>query len=207
MAEQRQDRELRHSPAQRLAGQMAEAAGERVALREVPYAVMTALRVVPGSAAADRVEAVLGCPLPAGVGAVGSGDELDVLWLGPDEFLVWGPDGSADPAARAAELAAAVGADRGQAVDVSANRTTLELTGPRASSVLAKSCALDLHPSAWPAGRAFATELGRVPVVIWRVGTQTFRILPRSSYAEHLVRWLLDGMSEFADPAGEALWR
>lgn len=198
---------LRRSPAQGLAPQMEAASTERVALREVPYAVMTALRVAPGSEAARRVEQVLGTALPTGVGEVTAAGERSVLWLGPDELLTWAPDGTLDPVASAAELAAAVGGDRGQAVDVSANRTTLEVSGPRAASVLAKSCALDLHLSAWPAGHAYATLLGRIPVIIWRVEEGVFRVLPRASFAEHLASWIMDGMNEFTDPAAEALWR
>lgn len=198
---------LRRSPAQDLAQEMAAAASAQVGLREVPYAVMTALRVAPGSAAAQRVEHVLGCPLPAGVGEVSSAGARSVLWLAPDEFLTWSPDGSLDPALAAQELAAGVGGDRGQAVDVSSNRTTLELSGPRAASVLAKSVAMDLHDSAWPAGRAHATLVAGIPAVVWRVEQDTYRVLPRSSFAEHLARWLLDGMAEFADPAAEPLWR
>lgn len=200
-------RALRRSPAQALAEEMERASTPQVGLREVAYAVMTAVRVEPGSAAAGRVEAELGCPLPGGVGQVSSADERSVLWLGPDEFLTWSPDGSLAPAASAAELAAGIGTDRGQAVDVSSNRTTLELSGPRAASVLAKSVAMDLHDSAWPAGHAHATLVAGIPAVVWRVEGSTYRVLPRASFAEHLGRWLLDGMAEFADPAGEALWR
>lgn len=200
-------RALRRSPAQGLAQEMADAATAQVSLREVPYAVMTALRVAPGTAAAGRVQETLGCPLPARVGEVTSAGERHVLWLAPDEFLTWSPDGSLDPAGAAGDLAAGVGTDRGQAVDVSSNRTTLELSGPRAAAVLAKSVAMDLHDSAWPAGRAHATLVAGIPAVVWRVTEDTYRVLPRSSFAEHLARWLLDGMAEFADPAAEELWR
>lgn len=200
-------RALRRSPAEGLAAEMAEATSAQIRLRELPYAVMTAVRVAPGTPAARRVEEVLGCPLPAGVGEVTSADGRSVLWLGPDEFLTWSPDGSLDPVLAAEELAAGVGGDRGQAVDVSSNRTTLELSGPRAASVLTKSVAMDLHDRAWPAGRAHATLVAGIPAVVWRVDADTYRVLPRSSFAEHVARWLLDGMVEFADPAAEALWR
>lgn len=200
-------RALRRSPAADLAEAMAAAGGEQVRLTEIPYAVMTALRVTPGSLAAGRVEQVLGTPLPAGVGEVTAAAGRSVLWLGPDEFLTWAPDGTLDPTMSAHELGEAIGSDRGQAVDVSSNRTTLELSGPRSASVLAKSCALDLHRSAWPAGRAYASLLARIPVVLWRVEDETFRVLPRSSFAEHLAAWVMDGMNEFSDPAGAALWR
>ncbi|AXH95407.1 sarcosine oxidase subunit gamma [Ornithinimicrobium avium] len=199
--------QLRRSPAQGLAQDMTAGSTAQVALREVPFAVMTALRAEPGSAAARRVEEALGCPLPTAAGEVTSAGERHVLWIAPDEFLTWSPDGTLDPVAAGEELADRVGTDRGQAVDVSSNRTTLELSGPWAASVLAKSCTMDLHTSAWPAGRAFATTVGRVPAVVWRVEEDTFRVLPRSSFAEHLVRWLLDGMQEFSDPAARPLWR
>lgn len=202
-----QVRALRRSPAQDVAEMMHGASGEQVRLSETPYAVMTSVRVEPGSAAAGRVEQTLGCALPSGSGRVTSAQERSVLWLAPDEFLTWCPDGILDPTSSAQDLAEAVGDERGQAVDVSSNRTTLELNGPRAAFVLSKGCALDLHPTAWPAGSAYATVLAHIPVVIWRVETETFRVLPRSSFAEHLVLWLVDAMAEFTDPAGEALWR
>lgn len=202
-----QVRALRRSPAKGLAEAMREARSERVQLSETSYAVMTAVRVEPGSAAAGHIEQALGCALPGGPGQVTSARERHVVWLAPDEFLTWCPDGVLDPTGSAQDLAEAVGAEHGQAVDVSSNRTTLEVSGPRAASVLSKGCALDLHPSAWPVGAAYATLLARIPVVVWRIETDTFRVLPRSSFAEHLVIWLLDAMAEFTDPAGEALWR
>lgn len=202
-----QVRALRRSPAHDVAKAMQEASSERVQLSETAYAVMTSVRVEPGSAAAERVAQTLGCALPAGSGQVADAQGRQVLWLAPDEFLTWSPDGILDPTRSAQDLTEAVGAERGQVVDVSSNRTTLELRGPRAASVLSKGCALDLHASAWPAGCAYATLLARIPVVVWRVETDTFRVLPRSSFAEHLALWLADAMAEFTDPAGELLWR
>lgn len=199
--------QLRRSPVTALQDRLAAESHDRVALRELGFAVMTALRMDLASEAAGRVRAVLGCDLPASVGDVTGAGERSVLWLAPDEFLTWAPDGAADPVASAEELAEAIGTDRGQAVDVSANRTTLELAGPRAASVLAKGCSLDLHPRAFAVGSARTTLLCDIPVIIWRVGDDTWRVLPRSSFAEHLASWLLDGMAEFADERGEPLWR
>ena len=194
-------RALRHSPAEGLHAAMAAGSCAAARLREVPFAVMTALRVVPGTAAANAVEQVLGCPLPARVGEVGTAGERSVLWLGPSEYLTWAPDGSADPAAAAQEIDAALTAAQerswGQAVDVSAHRTTLELSGPRAQEVMEKSIALDVHLRAWPAGRCYSTLLCGIPVTIHRTDEDTFRLLARSSYAAFLVTWLLDAMSEY----------
>jgi sarcosine oxidase, subunit gamma len=211
---------LRRSPLAHLAQQMHEqtVTGERgVALREIPFLTMVGLRVVPGTPAAEAVTATAGLPLPGGHGQVtGTPDGTAILWLGPDEFLLVGPEGAGpaeigpagsdlraagtDDAGTAAGLAQALGTEPGQAVDLSANRTTLELSGPSARAVLEKSCHLDLHPRAFAVGTAVATTLGPVQVLLWRTQELTWRIMPRASFAEYTARWLLDAMTEFASP-------
>jgi sarcosine oxidase, subunit alpha len=107
---------------------------------------------------------------PSGGGAV--------LRLGPDWWLHIGspaPDGG---------------------VDVSAQRTTLELAGPRARDVLMTGCPLDLHPSTFVVGTCGQTLLGQAQVVIHRVAPDTYRILVRASFAGYLAKWLLDAMLE-----------
>ncbi|MFI7481649.1 sarcosine oxidase subunit gamma [Kocuria sp. M1R5S2] len=211
---------LRRSPLAHLEQPMREqtVSGERgVALREIPFLTMVGLRVVPGTAAATAVAAAAGIPLPGGHGQVtGSPDGTALLWLGPDEFLLVGPEGvgpaelgpsgtdlakaGSDEAGTAAELARALGTEPGQAVDLSANRTTLELSGPSARAVLEKGCPMDLHPRAFAVGAAVATTLGPVQVLLWRTGEEVYRILPRASFADYTARWLLDAMTEFAAP-------
>lgn len=146
----------------------------------------------------DLVE--LGGDVLGEVSGAGDGSGLAVLWLSPDEFLAVGPDEAdtgTSPEAYAAGLADALGSERGQAVDVSANRTTLELSGEQARSVLEKSCEVDLHPRVFPAGTAIATLLGSTGVVLWRTTEDTWRVMPRASFATHVARWLLDGMREY----------
>ena len=194
----------RVSPAAHLGEQFAaaEVTGARgVSLREVPFQAMVGVRVVPGSAVAERVEAQLGAALPASCGSVsqgsGVGRDASVLWLSPDEFLVVA-DG--DSAALTDLLVEAVASGPGSATDLSANRTTFELTGPSARDVLEKGCSLDLHPRAFAVGAAYLTALGSVPVVLWQTDVESYRILPRSSFADFLGRWLLDAMAEYRAP-------
>ncbi|MCH6471669.1 sarcosine oxidase subunit gamma [Sinomonas terrae] len=193
--------DLRRSPAAHLAAQFAaaEVTGlHSLALREAPFRTMVGLRVVPGTDAARRVEERLGAPLPARCGEVAVGAGSSVLWLGPDEFLVVSPLGSTvDPAEATARLVEAIGGQPGSAVDLSANRTTFELTGKAARDVLEKGCALDLHPRAFAVGSAYVTQLGPVPILLWRTGNETWEIFPRASFADYLGRWLLDAMREF----------
>ena len=188
------------SPAAHLAERFAaaEVTGRRaVRLSEVPFRTMVGVRVMPGTAAAGRVEARLGAPLPTACGAVTTADGSAVLWLSPDEFLVV----SDRPAAElTAALAQGFEGEPGSATDLSANRTTFALAGPSARAVLDKGCPLDLHPRVFEVGSAYVTSIGSVPVILWRVADESYEILPRSSFADFLGRWLLDAMREFQGP-------
>jgi sarcosine oxidase, subunit gamma len=183
----------RRSPLAHLTDRMASASRpDAVALAEAPYTGMVGLRVDPSAPPAARVAAVLGAPLPTVCGET-TGAAHQALWLGPDEWLVVT---TTDAVALADQLGAALGSDSGLALDLSANRTVLELSGPRAREVLEKGCPVDLHPRAFGPGRALQTTLGRVPVLLWQTGEESYRLLPRSSYADYVARWLLDAMVE-----------
>ncbi|HSU45649.1 MAG TPA: sarcosine oxidase subunit gamma family protein [Arthrobacter sp.] len=192
----------RVSPARQLAEDFtAGSLAGTVELSELPFLTMVGLRATPGTEAARRLAAVTG-GLPAGSGTVAGSRDTSVLWLGPSEYLVVAPTeaheslgGGLIPALREA-----LGDDAGQVVDLSANRTTFELTGPRARAVLEKGCSLDLHPRVFEAGTAFSTEIANIPAILWKTGEETFRIFPRASFAEFLGRWLLDAMREYASP-------
>ena len=125
--------------------------------------------------------------------------DLGVLWLGPDEWLVVAPD------ARRAELehrlGAAVAGAHATVVDVSAQRTVLDLAGRAAPDVLRKGCALDLHPRAFAAGRCASTELARCAVVLWQRDAERYWVLVRASFAEHLALWLADAAAEYRGTA------
>ncbi|GHG87689.1 sarcosine oxidase subunit gamma [Streptomyces lanatus] len=167
-----------------------------VTLVERPFLTMLNLRVDPASEAAGRIGGTLGVPLPGECGRTAASGDRTVLWLGPDEWLVVSEGPAAD-----AELTAALDGGPGSVVDVSANRTTLELSGPAARQVLEKGCPLDLHPRAFGPGRAVSTTVGPVAVLLWQVDdTPTYRLLPRSSFADYLARWLIDAMSEYRGP-------
>ena len=66
--------------------------------------------------------------------------------------------------------------------------------------MLAKGCALDLHPRAFVEGTAAQTMLGQAGVILLAVnGTGAdYRILVRSSFARYLADWLLDAAGEYA---------
>lgn len=188
----------RRSPLADLATEIRERAvrgARHVVLTERPYLTMIGLRVDPASPAAAGVERVLGTKLPRSCGQVTAYGDHHVLWLGPDEWLVVS---EVTAGALLDAFADAVGDAHAAVVDLSANRTVLELSGRAARSVLRKGCPVDLHPRAFEAGRAVATTLAHVPLLLWQVGPDVYRLMPRSSFAQYVASWLLDAMQEFA---------
>ncbi|RAM36830.1 sarcosine oxidase subunit gamma [Arthrobacter globiformis] len=195
-------REIRRSPASHLAEAFdAGSVQGTVTLNEGPFQTMAGVRVDPSSEAGTRIGSVTG-GLPVRCGEVRGTDRVSVLWLAPQEFLVVAPEDAHDSLGGdlIGSLKSALGDAAGQVVDLSANRTTFELSGPQARAVLEKGCALDLHPRVLKPGTALNTEVGNIPVVLFKTGDESFRLFPRASFADYLGRWLLDAMREFASP-------
>jgi sarcosine oxidase subunit gamma len=181
----------RHSPLEPLAGALAEASGEAVTLREVPFLAQVNVRADAPAARA------LGLPLePNTTRTDGS---RTTLWLGPDEWLVVGPDGDAPAIARELE-AAGEHAGWVTTVDLSSNRTAIELSGPRVRDLLAFGCSLDLHPRAFGPGRCAQTTLARAQVVLEARGEDTLRVFVRGSFAGYLGGWLVDAVDGLEVP-------
>ena len=177
-----------------------------VRLREVPFLTQLDLRVDPGGPAAGAVAQLLGAPLPTEPNTAVRSGELTTMWLGPDEFLVVAPADPTDVRATGfataleSDLRRAVAGENGAVVDVSAHRTTIELSGDRVLDVLAKGCSLDLHPNVFTVGRCEQVLLGRAPVLLLARGgdSPAYLLLVRSSFATYVADWLLDASLEYA---------
>jgi len=173
-----------------------EGTGLPARVRELPFLAQLDLRADPSDAdlMARLTEAIGGRPPTEPNTAVVSDDGTrHVLWLGPDEWLILGePD--TGPALEDA-IGDAIGDGPGAVVDVSANRTTLSVSGPRARDLLAFGCSLDLHERHFKPGMCAQTLLARANVIIVPVGPAVepaFRVLVRPSFAAYLAAWLTD---------------
>ncbi|MER5517378.1 sarcosine oxidase subunit gamma family protein [Streptomyces sp. NPDC002763] len=167
-------------------------------LAELPFLAQVNVRLDAKSPAADAVGLALGLQLPLEPDTVVHAGEVTAVWLGPDEWLVVGRPGTErDLESR---IRTAAGDEPLAATDVSAQRTTLLVGGPRARDLLAHGCALDLHPRAFGPGRCAQTTLARTQVVLVARGETRagFWVLVRSSFAGYLVDWLLDAAVEYA---------
>lgn len=117
----------------------------------------------------------------------------DCFWLGPDEWLVVGPETSR--AETLSVLERAVGREEGGAVDVTSSRVLFELRGPKARDVLASCCALDLHPRVFAPGHCAQTLVAKAPVLLAQIDEKpTYRLWVRPSFASYVVSWLADGL-------------
>ncbi len=167
-----------------------------VRVRELPFLAQVDLRADASDAALmARLTDVIGARPPSepNTAVIADDGTRHVLWLGPDEWLVIGEPGTAPALERA--LRDAIGDGRGAVVDVSANRTTLAVSGPRARDLLAFGCSLDLDERRFKPGRCAQTMLARANVIIVPVGPASepsFRVLVRPSFAGYLAAWLTD---------------
>ena len=183
----------RHSP---LAGRSGELAGLPIGARELPFLTQLNVRLDATSPAAIAVAAVLGGPLPTVPCTASRFGEFEVLWLGPDEWLVLAPPGR--ETSLAAGLREAIGSCDGAVTDVSAERAALELTGAHVREVLARGCSIDLHPKVTPIGSCVQTLVARtgVVIVVHDDSASDFLVLVRASFADYLASWLIDACTE-----------
>ncbi|MFE1413276.1 sarcosine oxidase subunit gamma [Streptomyces sp. NPDC058746] len=168
-----------------------------VRLAEVPFLAQINVRLDAKSPAADAVGLALGLQLPLEPGTVVRAGEWAAVWLGPDEWLVVGRPGTQrDLESR---IRSAAGDEPVSVTDVSAQRTTILVGGPRARDLLSHGCPLDLHPRAFGPGRSAQTTLARTHVILVARGAPEagFWVLVRSSFAGYLTDWLLDAAVEY----------
>lgn len=173
---------------------MASRTGGRVRLEHEPFLAQVSLRLDPSLAARSPV------PLPLEPNTARDDGARAALWLGPDEWLVLGPTGSAG--ALAAELGTALDGLHRSIVDVSANRVALVLGGADRHEALASGCTLDLHPRSWHDGMCAQTLFAKAQVLL-QERADTTRVLVRPSFARYVIERMLAGVSSpTASPAG-----
>jgi len=135
-----------------------------------------------------------GLALPVVPNTVTSRGDHRALWLGPDEWLIVGPDGK--QGAFQDTLRVGVAGAFGSVVDVSANRTVLKISGRNARELLAHGVPIDLDGRAFGPGRCAQTLLAKSQVIIERSDDQTFNLYLRSSFAAYAADWLLDAAAD-----------
>jgi sarcosine oxidase subunit gamma len=135
--------------------------------------------------AAFRVEA-----LPRiGASATASGSFL--LGIGPGLWLLIAAD-NAPPEFPGAKFEAAFEV----VVETGDAWTQFAISGSASRDLLAKGCALDLHPGAFREGGCAVTRFAELRCVLHDVGVG-YRLFVGRSYAASLAEWLIEAAAEF----------
>ena len=140
----------------------------RVSLGEVSLALAWNVRGNPAhSSFVSEAEHLLGLPLPLQSNTSARCDGKTLLWLGPRSWLLVA--GPALPHDAFEVTRVALNATGGALFDVSSSYVGWMIAGAGAARALNRSCPLDLHPSAFPAGRCAQSMLGHVNALLYRM--------------------------------------
>ena len=169
-----------------------------VAIRELPGLHTIDLRVAPGTATQAAVAEALGMDLPGKPGQtlrglLSGGGEAHALCLAPDWWLITGYREAGQKLA----LLPLKNDHHFSAVDVSGQRTTIELEGPQVREVLAHLWDQDLREKNFPVARVSQGLMAKAPVIVWHTAPFRYRVMVRSSFALHLWKALADAAEEW----------
>ena len=171
---------------------------EGVAIRELPGLHTIDLRVLPGTSAQAAVAEALGIDLPGKPGqtqgkSMNGGGDFHALCLGPDWWLIVGLQDAEQ------QLAPMRSNDdyHFSIVDVSGQRTTIELEGPNVRDVLAHLWDQDLREKSFPIGSVSQGLMAKAPAIVCHFAPFRYRVMVRSSFAVHLWNALADAAEEW----------
>lgn len=150
-------------------------------LSALPPARRFILRAAPVDAA--LAGAALGLAMPLEPLATAHTADHAVLWLGPDEWLVLLVE---DAASQIAGMHAALEGRPHALADISHRQLAIEVQGRLAARVLASSCPLDLHPTAFAVGMTARTIFHKAEIVLWRRGADHFHVEVGRSFAPYV---------------------
>jgi sarcosine oxidase subunit gamma len=171
---------------------------DTVAFRELPGLHTIDLRVEPGSATHTAVIKAIGIDLPlkpgqSSVMLVPGGVEAHAFCLAPDWWLIVGL-----PEAEQLLTPLRLNSDyHFSLVDVSGQRTTIELEGPKTREVLAHLWEQDLREKSFPVGSVSQGLMAKAPVIVFHMAKFRYRVLVRSSFALHLWKAMADAAEEW----------
>ncbi len=123
-------------------------------------------------------------------------DDILCAWFGPDEWLV------ISPRHRTEEIRMTLGEVTSEGystcVDQSSAQTIIRVEGRKATDLLSRGIAIDLHSRVFKSSQCAQTVLARTAVTILKqeADETTLDVIVRRSFADYLWRWLVDAGQE-----------
>lgn len=174
---------------------MSSGTAATVAIRELPGLYTIDLRVAPGSSTQAAVIEALGMDLskPGRIqpASFTENKETYALCLAPDWWLIVGYPEVKE------KLTPLKNDNHFSIVDVSGQRTTIELEGPNSREVLARLWEQDLREKNFPVGSVSQGLMAKAPVIVYHIAPLKYRVIVRSSFALHLWKALVDAAVEY----------
>jgi len=161
-----------------------------IRMSEVAHRTIVNIRGAASDPAfASAVQLATGVTLPHRANTVATGGGRQILWLGPNEWWVTGPDGEADALVEA--LREKFAGQHATVCDVSESRAIIVLRGVRAREVLMRGVSLDLHPREFIVGQCAQTGVSRANALIHLFDDEpTYELYVLKSFSDYLWRWL-----------------
>ena len=164
--------------------------GHPVSLGEASLMDMLNLRGNPADTAfSSAVQTVTGLALPSAANTTSLSTDRQLLWLGPDEWLLQCPIGQG--ATLEAALRQALAGQHMAIVNVGHGNTVLRVQGPGAADLLSRGCPLDFHASVFAAGHVAQSHISRAnATILCKQAGSHYEVTVRRSFADYLFRWL-----------------
>ena len=144
----------------------------------------------------DAVQQALDITLPVQSCTTVANQRLRLVWVGPDDWFVFGPQG--EQAALVEALRGALVQQHAAVTDVSSGYFVVSLSGPSAQDLLAQGCPMDFHPSVFHVAQAATTHFHKVGITLWRAADAPgFELLVRRSFIDHFWQLVVAGSREF----------
>ena len=137
----------------------------------------------------QAVATVTGLELPLKPNTCSMNGQRQLLWLGPDEWLLKASHGQGDDLVAA--LVAAFAGQHTAVVAVGDGNTTLTVEGEGAAALLSRGCPIDMHPRNFAAGAVAQTHISKCGATVLCLDPGTrYEVTVRRSFADYLFRWL-----------------
>ena len=176
--------------------------GNRFSLCEIPFTGKIILRgKADDTAFANAIQNTLGMTLPVQPNTAATNNGETLLWLGPEEWLLWTTD---DNRQRQLDtLNAALASAHTAVVDVSDYYTIIRLSGKNADAVLAHGCPLNLDDTFTQNRQCAQSRFRNAAILLVKTDVNnSFDLQVRWSFARYLWDYL-NKVGKMADAASQ----
>jgi len=161
-------------------------------LAELAFAGKISLR---GDGETARIAGqIAGCRLPNGPGKAEIASSRILACLGPDEWLLLCEAGAETGLLK--QLDSQLAGTHSAAVNVSDALVAWQMGGAELRRILAKGCALDLHPRQFGPGCCAQTMLAHAGVTLICEAPDSLVLICRTSFAAYTAHWLADAAAD-----------